>query len=163
MNTIRRSFIGSTSTILLLAVGTSAGAAVETVADCGGLSASFEFNEFVAAEVLPSVPALRQRGFMDAFCVEVDNVRSWFARQGWLPDQAPAPLPSLPKSGPYLPRAQLRVLVANEYQISKSLVPAWSGLRGRMEFPAPEVISGEAAIAHELAHVYFPNGNRMLA
>jgi hypothetical protein len=32
-----------------------------------------------------------------------------------------------------------------------------------MLFPAAEVIAGEAAIAHELTHVYFPNGNRMLA
>jgi hypothetical protein len=163
MDTIRRSFVGSTAAILLLAAGTSAGTAAEIVADCGGLSASFEFNELVIADFLPSVPVPQQREFIDAFCVEVENVRGWFARQGWLPDQAPVPLPSPPKSGPYLPRTQLRVLVANEYQISKSLVPAWSGVRGRMEFPASEVISGEAAIAHELAHVYFPNGNRMLA
>jgi hypothetical protein len=32
-----------------------------------------------------------------------------------------------------------------------------------MEFPAWRVIAGEAAIMHELVHVYFPNGNRLLA
>ena len=32
-----------------------------------------------------------------------------------------------------------------------------------MEFPAHRVVVGEAAIAHELVHVLFPNGNRMLA
>jgi hypothetical protein len=32
-----------------------------------------------------------------------------------------------------------------------------------MEFPAWRVMGGEAAIMHELVHVYFPNGNRLLA
>jgi hypothetical protein len=32
-----------------------------------------------------------------------------------------------------------------------------------MEFPAFRVATKEASIAHELAHVFFPNGNRMLA
>src|SRR5262249_2005541 len=32
-----------------------------------------------------------------------------------------------------------------------------------MEFPAARVAKGEANIAHELGHVYFPNGDRMLA
>jgi hypothetical protein len=32
-----------------------------------------------------------------------------------------------------------------------------------MEFPAWRVMAGEAAIMHELVHVYFPNGNRLLA
>jgi hypothetical protein len=32
-----------------------------------------------------------------------------------------------------------------------------------MEFPTSRVVAGEAAILHELVHVYFPNGNRMLA
>ncbi len=32
-----------------------------------------------------------------------------------------------------------------------------------MEFPAWRVNAGKAAILHELAHVFFPNGNRFLA
>jgi hypothetical protein len=32
-----------------------------------------------------------------------------------------------------------------------------------MEFPAVEAVAGEAAMAHEIVHVFFPNGNRMLA
>ena len=32
-----------------------------------------------------------------------------------------------------------------------------------MEFPPGRVIEERAAIVHELAHVYFPNGNRLLA
>jgi hypothetical protein len=32
-----------------------------------------------------------------------------------------------------------------------------------MEFPAWKVVAGEAPIMHELAHVYFPNGNRFVA
>jgi hypothetical protein len=32
-----------------------------------------------------------------------------------------------------------------------------------MEFPARRVAEGKAAILHELAHVFFPNGNRLLA
>lgn len=159
---IRRKLFGSTLATLL-AAASSAGNTAETVVDCGGLSVSFDFNEYVAAEVQPSVPLQQQREFIDAFCAEVENVRGWFIRQQWLPDQNSSPLPPLGRNGSYLPRTQLRIFVANEYKISMSLVPAWSGLRGRMEFPAPEVIDGEAAIAHEIAHVYFPNGNRMLA
>jgi hypothetical protein len=58
---------------------------------------------------------------------------------------------------------ELRVVVSDQYQISKSLVPAWSGRAGQMEFPSRRVIAREAAIAHELIHVFFPNGNRFLA
>jgi hypothetical protein len=32
-----------------------------------------------------------------------------------------------------------------------------------MEFPAWKIVAGEAALMHELVHVFFPNGNRMLA
>ena len=42
-------------------------------------------------------------------------------------------------------------------------MPAWYGHAGHMEFPAWRVIARKAAIAHELAHVFFPNGNRFLA
>ena len=32
-----------------------------------------------------------------------------------------------------------------------------------MEFPARRIMAREAAIAHELVHVFFPSGNRFLA
>jgi hypothetical protein len=57
----------------------------------------------------------------------------------------------------------LDVIVADRYRISKSLVPAWNGNAGRMELPAWRVVTGKAAIMHELVHVLFPNGNRFLA
>jgi len=60
------------------------------------------------------------------------------------------------------PRA-LTIDVSHDFKISKSLVPAWFGQRGYMEFPAWRAIAGEAAIVHELVHVYFPNANRFLA
>ncbi len=42
-------------------------------------------------------------------------------------------------------------------------MPAWPGGAGQMEFPAWRVNAGKAAILHELADVFFPNGNRFLA
>jgi hypothetical protein len=74
-------------------------------------------------------------------------VLSWFARHDWWPDALP----------------DLHVIVSERFRISKSLVPAWSGRRGLMEFPTARVIAGNAAVAHELTHVYFPNANRLLA
>ncbi|MDA0238517.1 MAG: hypothetical protein O3A84_00640, partial [Proteobacteria bacterium] len=50
-----------------------------------------------------------------------------------------------------------------EYRISKALVPAWRGNRGRMEFGPFPIARGFAATIHELVHVYAPNGNRFLA
>ena len=41
----------------------------------------------------------------------------------------------------------------------EALIPAAIGQRGRIELPAWKVVAGEAVIAHELAHVFFPNGN----
>ncbi len=61
------------------------------------------------------------------------------------------------------PVSQFHVIVSDRYRISKSLVPAWSGQAGRMEFPAWRVEARKAAIAHELVHVFYPNANRFLA
>src|SRR5262249_28826532 len=61
------------------------------------------------------------------------------------------------------PVAPLHVVVSDRYRISKSLVPAWSGRTGHMEFPAWRVEARKAAIAHELVHVFYPNANRFLA
>jgi hypothetical protein len=166
MSGVRRELLGLASALLVLAAVAPSCSAAETVPDCGGLGASFEFNEdneLVAAGVYPSVPPRQQGEFIHTFCAEVDNVKSYFVQQQWLPAQSPSPLPERPTFGSYLPRSDLQVFVSNGYKLSQSLVPAWSTQRGRMLFPAAEAIAGEAAIAHELTHVYFPNGNRMLA
>jgi hypothetical protein len=55
------------------------------------------------------------------------------------------------------------VLVSDAYKISRALVPAWERRSGVLEFPSWRVVSRKAAILHELAHVYLPNGNRFLA
>ncbi|HVY56375.1 MAG TPA: hypothetical protein VHA77_00830 [Xanthobacteraceae bacterium] len=53
--------------------------------------------------------------------------------------------------------------MSDRYAISRSLVPAWFGQRGSIEFPAWRVAAGRAAITHELVHVILPNANRLLA
>jgi hypothetical protein len=162
----RRGLFGSVSVLLVLVAEAPPCFAAKTISDCGSLSARFEFNEeikLVISGAYPSVPPRQQRDFIEAFCTEAANVKGYFAQQQWLPAQSPSPLPPLPTVGSYLPRTDLQIFVSNGYTLSQSLVPAWSAQRGRMLFPASEVIAGEAAIAHELTHVYFPNGNRMLA
>jgi hypothetical protein len=72
-------------------------------------------------------------------------------------------LPPGVASGPYQRQTDFHVSVSAVYNKSKALVPAWLGQRGSIELPAHRVVAGEASIAHELAHVLFPNGNRMLA
>jgi hypothetical protein len=64
---------------------------------------------------------------------------------------------------PRLEVGELKVSVSTDHPISKSLVPAWYGRTGYMEFPAWRVARRQAAITHELVHVFFPNGNRLLA
>jgi hypothetical protein len=162
---VLRELVRSATALFVLGTASSWCLATETVPDCGSLSARFEFteNNDSVGGAYPSVPRHRQGEFVEVFCAEVDNVKSYFIQQQWVPAQSPGPLPALPTLGSYLPRTDLQVFISNAYQLSQSLVPAWSAQRGRMLFPAAEVIAGEAAIAHELTHVYFPNGNRMLA
>src|SRR5204863_409581 len=78
---------------------------------------------------------------------EVASLQTWCRQENWLPS----------------PPADLQIFVSDEYKIAKSLVPAALGHRGRMEVPAWKAIAGEAAIMHELVHIYLPNGNRFLA
>jgi hypothetical protein len=89
----------------------------------------------------------KQKEFEADFCRQLARLEEWAAEQHWAPCIQP----------------KLQVVVSDAYKISKSLVPAWNGHRGRMEFPAWRVIGRTAAIAHELVHVFFPNGNRFLA
>jgi hypothetical protein len=95
----------------------------------------------------PELPLARQKEFESDFQRELARCKTWAADQSW----SAGPVPSL------------HVVVSDRFRISKSLVPAWSGHAGRMEFPAWRVQSRKAAIAHELIHVLFPNGNRLLA
>jgi hypothetical protein len=85
--------------------------------------------------------------FEDDVCQEIIRLQKWAADLDWI--EFPVP--------------ELKIIVSDRYSISKSLVPAWSGRPGYMEFPTWRVASRKAAIMHELVHVFFPNGNRFLA
>ena len=88
-----------------------------------------------------------QESFKAVFKASLAKLDAWCAHENWTP-------PSV---------AAFHVHVSDAYEISRALVPSWEGQRGRMEFPTRRVAAGKAAITHELAHVYFPNGNRFLA
>ncbi len=85
--------------------------------------------------------------FASDLCREFSKLEVWAANHSWTVPQVP----------------ELCVHVSDRFKISKSLVPAWSGRPGHMEFPRWRVVSRKAAILHELVHVFFPNGNRLLA
>jgi hypothetical protein len=128
--------------------------------------AMFEFHGAMRGEpphpgIYPSVSEAQQREFEAAFYTQIGLVKKWFADSGWIPENTE--LLPLQKSGTYQPDKKFHVFISEEYEFSRALVPAWSAQRGRMEFPADRVVAGEAALAHELVHVFFPNGNRMLA
>jgi hypothetical protein len=89
----------------------------------------------------------QQHDFVTSFRRDHASLKTWAATVGWT-------LPAVP---------DLQISVSEAYRISRALVPAWEGRVGWMEFPARRVIAGSAAILHELIHVYFPNGNRLLA
>ena len=128
----------------------------QTVNNCGvaGRTATFNFGGGFSHDFgsgakyfsYPSVSSDVRRVFRDEFCATVAQVESWLAGHGW---------------PPFAPR--FRVFVSNNYDTSQSLIPAALNRRGRMEFPAFHVATGEAPLVHELMHVYQPNGNRMLA
>jgi hypothetical protein len=131
---------------------------------CG--CAKFEFHGAIRGKpphpgIYASVSEAQQREFEAAFYKQIRLVKKWFTDSGWIPENAE--LLPLQKSGTYQPDKKFYVFISEEYKFSRALVPAWSAQRGRMEFPADRVIAGEAALAHELVHVFFPNGNRMLA
>ena len=112
-----------------------------------GPAATFKFESSIEAQVEHGLTSATQDEFKRDFFREVARLHQWAVEQDWIPATEPA----------------LHVVVSDSYRISKSLVPAWNGQRGRMEFPAWRVIGRKAAIAHELVHVFFPNGNRFLA
>lgn len=94
-----------------------------------------------------SVSRARQKVFRTEFIDGLGRLQAWCHQNGWVPTC----------------HRKLEIQVSDELKISKSLVPAWFGRQGYLEFPAWRVKAGEAAIVHELAHVYFPNANRLLA
>jgi hypothetical protein len=148
--------------ILLFSVRVPACWAAELVPDCGRLSVRFDFYEDVGGAPYPDMPGDQQSEFKQGFCKTVTAVTNWFIAKNWLVVGS-LPLPPLSTVGPFRPASQLQVFVAIQYEISQSLIPAWMGQRGRMQFPSVEAVAGQAAIAHELTHVFFPSGNRLLA
>jgi hypothetical protein len=109
-----------------------------------GVEINFEFaaDEADGQSLAPDT----QQEFRHDLYRDLERLADWAAAQQW----------------PYvLPR--LDIAVSRKYRISRSLVPAWSGRAGFMEFPSSRVIARRAAIAHELVHVAYPNANRLLA
>jgi hypothetical protein len=107
-------------------------------------SAEIVFEASAQGEHLPLV---RQDEFKRDLCRELARLDRWALERQW-------PLDTV---------LNLTVVVSDRFKISKSLVPAWMGYLGRMEFPSWRVANRKAAIAHELVHVLFPNGNRFLS
>jgi hypothetical protein len=123
------------------------GAELVSLEDADDGTTAFYFDGPLEPPIHPNVSLTQQKIFKADFYRELTNVKRWSAEAAW------------PKAIP----ATLQIFVSANYKISKSLVPAWYGRAGHMEFPAWRVIARKAAIAHELAHVFFPNGNRFLA
>jgi hypothetical protein len=124
------------------------GAQHPTGIDFAGTVATFQFEGEVNGYAYPSLSPDQQEKFKIAFCNEAASLKRWSVAVDWPPA-------SLPPG--------LKVFVSDEYKISRALVPAATGQRGHMEFPAWRIVAGDAAILHELVHVFFPNGNRLLA
>ena len=85
--------------------------------------------------------------FRDDFCRELARLEDWADEYNWVPAAV----------------SRFDVIVSDRFRISRSLVPGWMGFGGQMEFPRWRVADRTAAIMHELGHVFFPNGNRLLA
>jgi hypothetical protein len=124
---------------------------IVTIQDCSGPKAIFKFGNYLSYPGNPPYPRLSDSArdkFVETFCKEVANVKQWYVGQGW-------------GSSPALP--DLNIDVDDKNKTSGSLVHMALGEDGQMDFPAPEVVIGKTAIAHELTHVVLPNGNRLLA
>jgi hypothetical protein len=109
--------------------------------------ATFHFDGQVEGTAYSSLSPAQRNEFTTDFCRELARLGQWAAARHWLPCDA----------------GELQVIVSDKFRISKSLAPAWFGRAGHMEFPAWRIIARKAAIAHELVHIFFPNGNRFLA
>lgn len=105
----------------------------------------FEFE--CARDGAGALTEAKRAEFKDDFCQEITRLQKWAADSDWIE----------------FPDRVFKTIISDRYKISKSLVPAWSGRPGYMEFPTWRVASRRAAIMHELVHVFYPNGNRFLA
>jgi len=130
------------------AVKKIAGSDVLQLSDASGRRlGEIRFEALFGAEPLTHAT---QNEFKADLCRDTARLEQWALDHHWLIAPARSAL-------------KFRVVVSERFKISKSLVPAWSGHPGHMEFPTWRVVARKAAIAHELAHVFFPNGNRLLA
>jgi hypothetical protein len=145
----------------------SATPGVLRVGASGALLANFSFAGRTGLHAYACVSPAQQMKFQEDFRRQLAAVQTELAgcrdrdNLEWLP--ADCAFPPRLTAGPYRPRSDFQVFVSEAYCRSKALVPAWLGQRGWIEFPAHRVVAGEASIAHEIVHVLFPNGNRMLA
>jgi hypothetical protein len=105
----------------------------------------FEFE--CARDGAGALTGAKRAEFKDDVCQEIIRLQNWAADRDWI--EFPVP--------------ELKIIISDRFSISKSLVPAWSGRPGYMEFPTWRVAFRKAAIMHELVHVFFPSGNRFLA
>jgi hypothetical protein len=151
----------------------------QTTRDCGSRKATFDFTDTVDGTKYPSLSSLQQAFFEQRVCDEVKKVEDFFGPKttsqpdgkGWWQPAPGQPMLFLGQPDPYLalrgtfdgPFPDLRLSVSSAYTISESLVPAALGHRGQMQFPSYEAALDQSAIDHELTHVFFPNGNRLLA
>jgi hypothetical protein len=160
-----------------MTVSASARCEVIRVEDCGGR---------VLRAHLQGVAAPGE--FVSAFCDAVGKVEGRLVEWQWY--SAPSPIPSTgvlrflgwfwgPRSifcrlgllfspaGIFgRPCADFEVYVREMdscCEVSQALEPAYHGRRGEITFPSRWVIDRVAPYVHELVHVYFPNGKRMLA
>jgi len=137
------------------------------VGRAGDLLATFDFAGRTGQHSYPCVSPAQQAKFQQDFREQFESIQTTLSgykdRDGnaWL--SLDGVLPPRITSGLYQPRSDFHVFVSEVYPRSRALVPAWLGQRGWMEFPAHRVVAGEAGIAHEIVHVLFPNGNRLLA
>src|SRR5215467_924084 len=137
------------------------------VGKAGDLLASFDFAGRTGQHSYPCASPAQQTNFQRDFKEQLESIQvalsGYKDRDGmeWLP--LDAALPPRTTSGLYQPRSDFHIFVSEVYPRSRALIPAWLGQRGWMEFPAHRVVAGEAGLAHEIVHVLFPNGNRLLA
>jgi len=128
--------------IQIIAVFAAPTAAVAQSSDC---LKRISMWDFFADSTLNTA---QQQGLRDATCSMAINIERWAKDNGW---EVPTGL------------HRLKILVGDHFRLARSLVPAWEGDRGRVEFPARRVADVQASIAHEFTHYFFPNSNRMLA
>jgi hypothetical protein len=151
MKSIRYALLSTIILTGLLTCSTTVSAQITLTNDCIDRVAAFDF--FVDS-IVPTKPQNVRQAFIDIFCSQVPKIEAWATKHSW----------QLPQSVP-----RMKILIGEHYQLERSLVPAWEGDRGRIEIPARRAIPHRsdglirADIAHEIFHVYFPNGNRMLA